>query len=100
MMSRRVAREESLAGGSDVRVSDVGEDGNEGGAGSGGVGDDTCAELVGGAFEPEAEEAAGCDSERSAGWRTGGREEDSRSLERGEGFFLLVELCVMMAGSP
>ena len=87
MMSRRVAREESLAGGSDVRVSDVG------------VGDDTCAELVGGAFEPEAEEAAGCDSERSAGWGTGGRE-DSRSLGRGEGLFLLVELCVMMAGSP
>ena len=94
MMPRRIARQEPLAGGCDVCVPDIGEDGDFGRAcafwsarcavcsrgarrrlGGGGsssrrgggwvkckrfVRDDADAELVGGSFYAEAEEAAGC----------------------------------------
>lgn len=56
MVKSSIAREKPLARRGDVGVTDVGE--NPSGA-VGQVGDEACAELVGGAFEAEGDQRAG-----------------------------------------
>ncbi len=77
-------------------MSDIGKDGHEGGSGGGRVGDDACAELVGGSFEAEAEEAAGSTSRSDEMRRRSRDESDARGLGRGESFFLLLEAWVIL----